>query len=62
MVGSVGRDCLDRVIVLGEAHLRAILKSNFAYYHRALTHLSLGMDAPDPRPPDGGLPRGRGPA
>ena len=33
-----------------EGHLRAILKSYFAYYHRARTHLSLGKDAPDPRP------------
>ena len=50
LVGSIRRDCLDHVIVLGEAHLRAILKSYFAYYHRARTHLSLGKDAPDPRP------------
>jgi len=26
-----------------------ILKSYFAYYHRARTHLSLGKDAPEPR-------------
>ena len=38
------------VAVLGEAHLRAILKSYFAYYHRARTHLSIGKDAPEPRP------------
>jgi putative transposase len=50
MVDSVGRDCLNRVLVLGEAHLRAILKSYFAYCHSARKHLSLGKDAPDPRP------------
>jgi len=50
LVGSIRRDCLDHVIVLGETHLRAILRSYFAYYHRARTHLSLGKDAPDPRP------------
>jgi putative transposase len=50
LVGSIRHDCLDHVIVLGETHLRAILKSYFAYYHRARTHLSLGKDAPDPRP------------
>ena len=50
LLGSIRRDCLDHVIVLGNAHLRAILKSYFAYYHRARTHLSLGKDAPDPRP------------
>jgi putative transposase len=36
--------------VLGERHLRRILTSYFAYYHRARTHLSLGKDAPDVRP------------
>jgi len=50
LVGSIRRDCVDHVIVLGESHLRVILKSYFAYYHRARTHLSLGKDAPDPRP------------
>jgi putative transposase len=49
-VGSVRRDCLDHVIVLGQAHLRAILKSYFAYYHGARTHLSLAKDVPDLRP------------
>ena len=50
LVGSIRRDCLDHVIVLSEAHLRAILKAYFAYYHRARTHLSLGKDTPDTRP------------
>jgi hypothetical protein len=50
LVGSVRRECLDHVIVLGECHLRRILKSYFAYYHRSPTHLSLDKDAPEPRP------------
>ena len=50
LVGSIRRECLDHVIVLSEAHLLAILRSYFAYYHRARTHLSLGKDAPDSRP------------
>ena len=49
LVGSVRRECLDHVIVLGERHLHRILKSYFAYYHRSRTHLSLGKDAPEPR-------------
>ena len=49
LVGSVRRECLDHVIVLGERHLRRILKSYFAYYHESRTHLSLGKDAPEPR-------------
>jgi putative transposase len=50
LVGAVRRECLDHVIVLGEPHLRRILKSYFAYYHRSRTHLSLGREAPEPRP------------
>jgi hypothetical protein len=49
LVGSIRRECLDHVIVLGERHLLQILKSYFAYYHRARTHRSLGKDAPEPR-------------
>jgi putative transposase len=49
LAGSVRRECLDHVIVLGEHHLHRILKAHFAYYHRSRTHLSLGKDAPEPR-------------
>src|SRR6202790_2247354 len=33
LIGSIRRECLDRVIVLGEAHLRRILKSYARYYN-----------------------------
>jgi transposase InsO family protein len=33
LIGSVRRDCLDHVIVLGEWHLRRIFKSYLEYYH-----------------------------
>jgi hypothetical protein len=49
LIGSIRRDCLDHVIVLGERHLQGILKSYFAYYHRSRTHLSLDKDAPEAR-------------
>ncbi len=49
LVGSVRRECLDHVIVLGGQHLRRILTRYFSYYHKSRTHLSLGKDAPDPR-------------
>jgi putative transposase len=49
LIGSIRRECLNHVIVLGEKHLRGILKSYFEYYHRSRTHLSLAKDAPEPR-------------
>jgi transposase InsO family protein len=49
LIGSIRRECLDHVIVLGENHLRRILRSYFAYYHGSRTHLSLCKDAPEPR-------------
>jgi hypothetical protein len=46
LIGSIRRECVDHVIVLGEAHLRRILKSYSSYYNGARTHLSLEKDAP----------------
>jgi putative transposase len=50
LIGSIRRECLNHVLVLGESHLRRILARYFAYYHRARTHLALDKDAPDVRP------------
>ena len=49
LIGSIRRECLDHVIVLGEAHLRRILKSYAHYYNETRTHLSLDKDSPLPR-------------
>jgi hypothetical protein len=49
LVGSIRRECLDHVIVLGEKHLRRILKSYFYYYLGSRTDLSLAKDAPATR-------------
>jgi len=38
------------VIVLGEKHLRRVLKDYLAYYHDSRTHLGLDKDAPASRP------------
>jgi hypothetical protein len=53
LVGSIRRECLDRVIVFNERQLRQILASYYEYYHRSRTHLGLDKDAPDPRPVQG---------
>jgi transposase InsO family protein len=47
LIGSIRRECLDHMIVFGEAHLRRILKTYAAYYNEVRTHLSLGKDAPN---------------
>ena len=49
LIGSIRRECLDHVIVLNERHVRRILRSYFAYYNQARTHLALNKDAPIPR-------------
>jgi putative transposase len=49
LIGSIRRECLNHVLVLGERHLRRILTSYFAYYHQARTHLALDKDAPELR-------------
>ena len=50
LIGSVRRECLDHVIVLGEAHLRRVLRAYADYYNEIRTHGSLGKDAPFSRP------------
>jgi transposase InsO family protein len=50
LIGSIRRECVDHVIVLGEAHLRRILRSYARYYNAIRTHRSLDKDAPVSRP------------
>src|SRR5436190_5136559 len=46
LIGSIRRECVDHVIVLGEAHLRRVLKCYADYYNNFRTHRSLNKDAP----------------
>lgn len=50
VIGSIRRECLNHMIVLGERHLRRILRSHMDYYNQTRTHLSLDQDAPEERP------------
>jgi len=50
LIGSIRRECVDHFIVLGEAHLRRILRSYARYYNDIRTHRSLDKDAPVSRP------------
>jgi transposase InsO family protein len=57
LIGSIRRECFDHVIILGQTHLRRILRAYLAYYHRSRTHLALNKDAPDGRPDCSGVGR-----
>ena len=46
LIGSIRRECLDHIVVIGEQHLRHILACYMDYYNAVRTHLSLGKDAP----------------
>ena len=52
-VRTVREDCLDWLLVLGERHLRQVLREYAGHYNRRRPHRALGL-----RPP---LPRGQPP-
>ena len=49
-IGSVRREFLDHVVVLGERHLRHLLANDATYYNGERTHLALDKDTPLHRP------------
>jgi transposase InsO family protein len=50
LIGSIRRECVDHIIVLGEMRLRRALKFYAEYYNSVRTHRSLNKDAPVTRP------------
>ncbi len=46
LIGSIRRECLNHIVVFGEADLSRVLKAYASYYNRVRTHLSLDKDAP----------------
>lgn len=48
VIGTVRRECLDWLIPISEAHLRAILKDWRTHYNRSRPHMALGPGVPDP--------------
>ena len=50
LIGSIRREILDQVVVLGERHLRDQLANYSAYYNEVRTHIALGKDTPLHRP------------
>ncbi len=57
LIGSIRRESLSHIIIFNERHLKRVLRSYFAYYHGARTHLGLAKQCPQPRevqPPERG--------
>jgi transposase InsO family protein len=50
LIGSIRRECLDHIIVFGQAHLQRILRRYASYYNGARTHRAVDKDAPVHRP------------
>lgn len=46
LIGTLRRECLDHVLIFGEAHLRRVLLAYATYYNQSRTHLALDKDAP----------------
>jgi len=49
-LGSVRRECLDRVFVLGERHLGRVLREYVAYFNHERPHQGLGQARPEQSP------------
>jgi transposase InsO family protein len=49
LIGSIRRECLDRMIIFHAGQLERVLRSYLEYYHRLGPHRSLEHDSPVPR-------------
>jgi putative transposase len=49
-VGSIKEECLDRVIPLGERHLRHAIDEFVIHYHRERNHQGIGNQLIDGEP------------
>ena len=50
LIGSIRRECTDRLTVFNEEHLPRILTKFSTYYNGSRTHVALEKDAPNRRP------------
>jgi len=57
VIGRIRRECLDWLIPISEAHLRAILKEWVAHYNKGRPHSALGSGVPDPPPKSMQVPK-----
>jgi len=48
-VGSVRRECLDRLLIVGRRQLACVLRVYIQHYNRGRPHRALDLKPPDPR-------------
>ena len=49
LIGTLRRECLDHILIIGERHLHRILAAYSSYYNETRTRLGLAKDTPIPR-------------
>jgi transposase InsO family protein len=47
LIGTLRRELLDRMLILGERHLRTVLTDYQAHYHTARPHQGIAQHVPD---------------
>ena len=50
LVGTVRRELLDRMLIFGERHLRAVLTESQAHYNTGRPHQGIAQRVPDDEP------------
>ncbi len=60
-LGSVRRECLDHLLIVGEGHLRQVLRAYVIYFNGARPHQGIGQQVPEGAAPDQGVPGSSGP-